>query len=86
MIVVRVELWSAITGEKTELARMHIANTGAGTASRGFYFGQTFRGRSAAALSKQIEAKQGHVENYPRQQLHVWNLVARMLASMGYSK
>ncbi len=86
MIVVRVELWSAATGEKTELARMHIANTGTGTAARGSYFGQTFRGRSAPALSKLIEAKQGHVENFPRQQLHVWNLVSRMLLTMGYSK
>lgn len=84
MIIVRVELWSAVTGKTTELARMHIANTGAGTPARGNYEGTTFRGRTAAALAKLLVSREGGVENYPRQQLHVWNLVARMLSAMGY--
>lgn len=89
MIVVRVELWSAIDGSRTELARMHIANDGkASTVNRrrGDYVGETFVGRDAAALDRQQVSKRGSVANYPRLDLHVWNLVARMLASMGYTK
>lgn len=85
MIVIRVELWSAITGQRTELARMHIANTGGGTAASGNYAGETFVGRSSAALDQQRVSKHGHVVGYPRQRLHVWNLVARMLRDMGYT-
>ncbi len=87
MIVVRIELWSAVTGEKTELARMHIANDGEASVvnhRRGTYVGETFVGRSTAALDKRQVSKRGRVENYPRLDLHLWNLVARMLKSMGY--
>ena len=84
MIVVRVELWSAVTGEKTELARMHIANDGSGTATHGSYDGTTFRGRDAAALDRQVESRTGTVKNFPRKSTHVWFLVGRMLAGMGY--
>jgi hypothetical protein len=85
MIIVRVELLSAITGQTTELARMEIANTGHGTLARGDYRGRTLKGRSSAALSRGAVSHEGEVLNYPRQQLHVWNLVARMLAAMRYS-
>ena len=71
MIVVRVELWSAITGKKTEIARMHISNTGAGSNRRCDYTGESFVGRDSTA---------------PRLDLHVWNLVTRMLTSMGYTR
>src|SRR5690348_5419520 len=54
MIIVRVELWSAITGAKTELARMCIVNDGTGTAARRNYFGKTFRGRSTAQLEPEV--------------------------------
>ena len=88
MIVVRVELWSAITGERTEIARMLIANTGHGTANQGDYTGKTLRGRSTEALDKssasQTHTHQGKVLNHARRQLHVWHLVAKMLSSMGY--
>lgn len=53
---------------------------------RGDYVGETFVGRDAAALDRQQVSKRGSVANYPRLDLHVWNLVARMLASMGYTK
>ena len=86
MIVVRVELWSAITGARTELARMHIANDGAGSDRRCNYDGQTFVGRSTAELDKRRVSKRGRVPNWPRHDLHVWNLVARMLEAMGYDK
>lgn len=84
MIIVRFELHSAITGHVTELARMRICNTGEGTATKGNYVGETFIGRSREVLDVGRVSKEGRVENYPRQALHVWNLVARMLTSMGY--
>lgn len=86
MIVVRVELHSAINGSVTELARMHISNTGGGTAQLGHYAGETFVGRDKAALDRGRTSKHGFVASYPRRSLHVWNLVHRMLGNMGYVK
>jgi hypothetical protein len=87
MIVVRVELWSAVTGERTELARMRIGNDGRATAADptlGTYAGETLKGRSASALDKGEVTRRGRVERFRRKDQHVWHLVARMLASMGY--
>ena len=90
MIVVRVELHSAITGQVTELARATICNTGAGTAEIGHYEAATLRGRNSAALdAAQLNGtvqRRGGVRNYPRQRLHVWNLVAEALHAMGYGR
>lgn len=89
MIVVRVELWSAVNGRKTELARMHIANDGRASVEnprRGSYDGQTFVGRSAQALDRLQVSRRGRVEDFPRQDLHIWNLVAAMLKRMGYDR
>lgn len=90
MIVVKVELWSAITGQKTELARMHIANDGVASIQSGgklgAYEGQTFIGRDTAALDRGTVSKRGKVDNWPRADFHIWNLVARMLDAMGYDK
>lgn len=88
MIVVRVELHSAITGEKTELARMLIDNIG-GTAQLGNYRARTLRGRSEDALDHAMVApaqREGKVLGHPRLREHVWNLVAKSLKSMGYGK
>lgn len=84
MIIVRVELVSAITGQTTELARMQITNDGTGSATQGSYGGMTFRGRSKPALDQRSVSRQGRVEGFPRKSTHVWSLVARMLANMGY--
>lgn len=89
MIVVRVELWSAISGSKTELARMHICNDGAATVANprlGTYIGETFVGRDTASLDKGRVSKRGRVENWRRLDFHVWNLVRRMLEAQGYDK
>ena len=85
MIVVRVELWSAITGKKTEIARMHIVNSGDGSQTLGNYTGQTFAGRNSTALDRRVNVRSAGVDGYPRERLHVWNLVGRMLAAMGYA-
>lgn len=85
MIVVRVELHSAITRQVTEIARMHISNIG-GTRQLGNYRVETLRGRSADELSRYIVQRKGSVLNHPRLALHVWHLVGRALASIGYVK
>lgn len=85
MIIVRVELHSAVTQQVTELARMMIANKGSGTLTHGDYSAVVYRGRSKQALDRQVEQKRGEIDHFPRQSLHVWNLVARALARMGYA-
>lgn len=94
MIIVRVELHSAITGKVSELGRVIIDNIG-GTAQRGNYRVRALRGRSREALDKAERAvlcgdaapqKQGEVKNHARLQEHVWNLVAKALGAVGYGK
>lgn len=83
MIVVRVELHSAVTKEITEIARMHIANVG-GTDTHGDYEFITYRGRDKRTLDKRTPERLGAIQGYPRKRLHVWNLVARALRTMLY--
>ena len=85
MIVVRVELHSAITGRVTELARAHIANAG-GTDTLGDYDITILHGRSTAALDRGTVQRRGKVVGHARQALHVWHLVAKALTGMGYGK
>ena len=93
MIVVKVELWSDINGQKTELARMLIDNIG-GTVQRGDYRCRALRGRSDEALTRsmlradQPEAvtREGRVIGHARLREHVWNLVVKALTGMGYGQ
>lgn len=92
MIVVRVELISDINGEKSELARMVIYNTG-GTAQRGHYRCRTLRGRSTDALDAAMlrmhsggTQREGQVLGHARLREHVWNLVAKSLAALSYGQ
>jgi hypothetical protein len=87
VIVIKVELHSAVTGKMTELARMLISNTGDNPNPRwGDYIAQVIRGRSKEQLDKGTVLKQVTIFNHPRQQLHVWNLVAKALSTMGYGR
>lgn len=87
MIIVRVELLSAITGKTTELARMEICNDGTvADPSKGNYTARTLRGRSTAALNQRIGQRDGRIKDYPRLAVHVWNLVARALKAMRYDQ
>lgn len=89
MIVVRVELWSAVNGSRTELARMHIANDGEATQTNhriGDYVGEALRGRDTEALNRGVVQKRGSVRGWRRLDFHVWNLVAAMLDDMGYTQ
>lgn len=85
MIIIKVELHSAINGSITELARMKICNDGQSeNPNFGNYIAQTFIGRSTEQLSKEREAKHITIQHWPRQRLHVWNLVCKALRQMGY--
>lgn len=91
VIVVRVELWSAISGKKTELARMVIDNIG-GTHDKGDYRARTLRGRSTEQLDRALcsidhyRQREGRVIGHARLREHVWNLAQKALTSMGYGK
>lgn len=86
MIVVRVELHSAITGQVTELARAIIANDGTGTPELRHYQVMTLRGRSREALDRIVAQRTGRVRDWPSERLHVWNLVAEALKALGYGR
>lgn len=90
MIVVTVHLLSAVSEDRsTQLARMHISNDGRASIENprlGDYVGETFVGRDARSLAAGRISKRGEVRGWRRHDFHVWNLVARMLESMGYDK
>jgi hypothetical protein len=85
MIVVRVELHSAITHKITEIARMTICNVG-GDHTHGDYEIKTYRGRDKEALDKRIVNRAGNVGNYPRLTLHVWHLVYEAMKALKYNR
>jgi hypothetical protein len=91
MLVVKIELHSANTGEVKEIGRMHISNVG-GTNDRGDYKVDVlkrgaFRGRARQSeyrwgdLQQLPTTRTGSVENYPRLSYNVWRLVLRALRS-----
>jgi hypothetical protein len=92
MIVVKVELHSAITGQKSELARMVIDNIG-GTAQLGDYNVRTMRGRDEEALERSMwgvlkgqakPTRESKVLGHPRLREHVWHLVGKALHALEY--
>ncbi len=89
MIVIRVELWSAVNGSKTEIARAMIDNIG-GTERVGNYAARTYRGRNERDLDRAMLAdtvtRSGKVDGHRRLDLHVWHLVGKALAAMGYGQ
>lgn len=86
MLVVKVELHSAITGAVSELGRLIISNDGKSMArSVGNY--DVRLGRKGAAENHAILTKpqrQGRVEGHARLSAPVWSLVAKALASIGF--
>lgn len=85
MIIVRVELHSAITHEVTELARMKIWNDGTSRSEEiGNYLAETYRWRDRAALDRAVMQRHAAVVNFPKKARHVWNLVALLLMEMRY--
>lgn len=85
VIVIKVELHSAITGNTTELGRMIIANDGEqGNGSLGDYVVKLGRkGQSDVQIWKKPQ-REGAVKGHRRLALSVWNLVAKALHSVGH--
>lgn len=75
MLIVKIELHSAITGEVSEIGRLHICNIG-GTAKRGDYEAGVLRRGGKGRYTRT-----GKVSNYPRLSYNVWRLVIRSLLS-----
>jgi hypothetical protein len=89
MIVVKIELHSAITGAVTELGKMVISNddTHHGDPTRGDYTVRLGRrGNTETINVMQKPQKTGKVLNYPRLSYSVWVLVARALKAVGIEK
>ena len=82
MIVVKVELWNANTGEHSEIGRTYIANVG-GTRERGDYKVAVARKGSGPynGWDKIKATRRGSVRDYPRLSYNVWRLVCRALRS-----
>jgi hypothetical protein len=85
MLIIRVELHSAITHRVTEIARMEIINDGSSTnPAKGNYIVRTLKGRSKEYLDRRMTLRLDDVKNWPRLGKHVWYLVAAALQALGY--
>lgn len=87
MIVVKIELWSAITGKATEIGRMHISNDGTGDQKRRNYKVEVLRRGATATTPDGAPAEAapttrvGEVKAFPSLSYNVWRLVLRALSS-----
>lgn len=89
MIRVSVHLIPGGVGRPVELARMDIANQVTRTLTNenfGDYKACTYRGRDSETLDRGQVMHECTVEEWPRARFHVWNLVAKCLREMGYTK
>jgi hypothetical protein len=85
MIVVKVELHSAVTGVVTELAKMVIANDGTSDSpSLGNYAVRIGRKRQTLRQLWLSPIRRGRIKSWPRRSKHVWYLVVRALEEAGY--
>lgn len=85
MLVVKVELHSAITGQITELYRMIIANDATGSKDVGNYEIRT--GKKGCQDNRKVyhkPSRHGVVRGHRRLTEHVWKLVAKALDSAGF--
>jgi hypothetical protein len=82
MIVVKVELHSAITHRMTELGRLVIANDGTGTFATGNY--DAFLGKKGADNAEVLRRPQrtGRIEKHARNSYSVWVLVLKALVAL----
>lgn len=82
MIVVKIELWSAITHRISEIGRMYIANDGSGSAERGDYKAVVCK-RGNDKIPRPLDpagpqpTRAGAIKDYPRLAYNVWRLIAR---------
>lgn len=85
MIVLKLELHSARTGQVTTLGQAVIINDGSGTNAHGNYDCLVANKKSKDKLPALITGsdilRYGRVEKYPRLSYNVWRLVIRGLLS-----
>lgn len=74
MLVVKVELHSAVTGEVTELGRAVIANDASGTPEVGHY-------DCAVSVFDNQSVRIGRVEDHSRQTKDFWPLIGKAIAA-----
>jgi len=76
MIIVKIELHSAVTGKVTELGKLHIINDGTGDASKGNYDVHKYgkNGRQLLAHAR--------VERHARRSRTIFNLLRRALEAL----
>jgi hypothetical protein len=85
MLVVTINLHSAITGEVSELGRMIIANDGSGDSEVGNY--DVRLARKGVTDNRKIyhtPLREGRVLRHFRGKQPVWNLVKKALDSLGF--
>lgn len=85
MVILKLEMHSANTGEVTEIGRTIIYNVG-GTARRGNYAVKVGRRKPDGEAYDTREVfmnptREGSVQDYPRLTYNVWRLVIRALRS-----
>jgi hypothetical protein len=74
MIVVRVELHSAVTGNVTTLGIMHISNKGTHSNPKwGNFYARVFRKGTTSTL------RECDIDDYPKASYNMWRLVIRAL-------
>lgn len=83
MLVIRIELHSAITKKITVIGEMIVHNVG-GTASKGNYEVCVGRKNHVGNLKKIFHEplRRGKVQNHPRKSQNVWRLVTKALLSV----
>lgn len=98
MIVVKLELHSAVTKEVTQLGQIVIANTGKGSRTRGNYTVRQARKDRLIALTLPDGSlaydekaylnpqRQGEVLDHARLAKPVWNLIFKALKALGHDK
>lgn len=87
MIVVRIELWSARTGERSELGTIYIANDGDRTnvnPNRGDYIVKQARKGQKYEQAWTRPAREAKVLDHARLTLPVWSLVLKALQALGH--
>jgi hypothetical protein len=83
MLMVRIELYSAVDGRVEELGRMYLANDGKGTESSSTYDVAVCR-KGVPGIPENIggfeaAARTGRVLDYSRKSYNVWRLISRAL-------
>lgn len=76
MIVVKIELHSASTGQVSELGRVEIINDGTGTVGRGNY-----RVRRIGKHRRRL-GEEARVENHARKSRTIFNLLRKALEAL----